>query len=394
MKRKNILRTLSSLKNIKNIPRTNSTEIKIYNSGFFKPLLDKKINSENNISIILKSQQMNANYVKIILKSNWGNSEKLSISSIGLFNENNQRIPLIYSSFIPNSIKIPSLNILTDGNLIQNEPGNSWKIDWPLPFEVSLIFLFSSEFQVKFIRIWNDKFEPDNGIKLVEIYDSEGKSCKGEIGFGFGGDLYLHEKIEQISTNNVFKDLLPENFNFFKFNDNFGNLPLPFISFIKFELLSNYSKDNNIGFYAIRIFNSNGDSINFNHIESFYVTNSLMKTNPSILFDSEEELIKNNSQNYFLLNNVTWDNFPEINIKLKKSIQITKIEIWNLNSLQIPLNYSLKSMKIYLDSRLNWIGNIKKCKNIEKNIFKSITEIWFTDDPKLRISMSNITLKG
>jgi len=339
--------------------------------------------SESSMSIILRSEQLKAKYVKVVLKSNWGHHEKLTLIALTLFGEKNQRIPILYSSTIPAIELTEDFSKLLSGNLISSAPGESWSIPFSHGYEISIVLLIANTAKIDFIRIWNDKYESSSCLREFSIVDSEGNWFEGEVLAGFGLDVYLRKsEMKSVPISHI-SDLFPKNKSMERYSDHHGLVPLVLASSIKIEFLSSFSGSDKAGINGIKIFDINGKQLEWDDIEYCNLGNGITKSKVSMIFGTEEGLNRTSSSKMFSFK-TDWNPPPYIDILLKKPAQIAKIEIWNLNSLELQLNNGMKSAKIFLNSRCTWVGRLRIGNGGTKMIGNSITNVWFIDNFQVR----------
>jgi len=341
--------------------------------------------SESNISLLMKSEQMNAKYVRITLKSNWGNPNRIALSSIIIFSENFQRVPILYSSILPITEAHPPLSNLFNGNLVNSKPGESWSIPWNSECNdpIAIVAIVPSESDIKFLRIWNDKFDETACVKDILIKTSDGLSYQGEMPLGFGLDIHLSQKLAPSPSTKIIAELFPHLQSKNGFSDKHGKCPIIHVKTIRVEILANFNKDQNIGLNAISLYDGFSNQIIWEEIEDVFLKNCASKSDPKDLFRPKKAIVKISNAKPYLMK-TDWFGNPAIEIKLLNPTQITKMEIWNYNSLEMDTQIGVKNAKVYINDQLFWCGGFSKGNGSIKNIKKTLTKVWLTDVPELR----------
>ena len=388
MKKINPLSKKSSLLNIKSQLFTGQKPSSIKPSQSLRSLIpqSKSSLSESNASIVMKSEKLNAKFMKITLKSNWGHPTTLAVASIVIFSDNHQRVPILYNSIIPPSSEYPPLCGLFNANLINECAGRTWSIPWNSENKegVTIVVIVPIDTKVKFVRIWNDKFDDTASVREVQISTSDGLLSEGEIPLGFGTDIHLLEKISPSQSSRTLYEIFPQLDQTQILKDKYGVYPSIKVFDIKLEIISSFINEEFVGLNAILIFDENLEQILWNDIDEFLVSNANYKSNPIDLFRSKKDIIVSQSSKMFIMK-TDWVLPPIINIKLKNPKQISKIEIWNFNAIELNLNTGIKKAKINLNDLLYWQGLIKIGNGSIKNVSNTFTSIWFNDIPSIRI---------
>jgi len=347
--------------------------------------------SESTTSIFMKAEKMNAKVVKITLKSNWGHPSKLSLGSVVFFGSNYRHIPIMYCSTIPSFEEYPSLSLIFNENLIKGETTECWAIPWDSTNPgVSIVAIIPKEEDIQFIRIWNSTHEEESCTKSIEIKDSAGRVYSGDIPLGFGIDVTLMEEIETPNSQSILTELFPSLTNNTNLTDNYGSVPILSTNCIKLEILSNYSKDPNVGLNAIRLFDIENKPIEWSDIEKFALRNATGNDNEKNLFVDEEKAVRDNKKRMFLLK-TDWIELPSIEIYFKEPRKIAKIEIWNLNAMDFNLKHGIKRLKVFQNNKLAWVGNLKRGNGQKQQIEDTITTIFFSDLPVFRKAKAETT---
>ena len=339
--------------------------------------------SESNLSILLRAEKLKAKIIKIILKSNWGNQDIISLGSISIFSESNKHIPILFCSTLPFCEKSNNLSILFNQQLVKSNSNNVWYHPWNNN-EVCLNILIPNNEKINFIRIWNNTNIGDSCTKEIDIKDSDGKTFLGEIPLGFGIDAYLTYPINNNShfpnINSIFSNLELNK----KVSDSYGFYPLIYTERIKFEFLSNFIGNDTFGINAIHIYDSENKLIPSSLIKEINLFNAHTKDNYQHLFEDEETVKRTSKTSQYIFKHED-NQFPILEIIFKEKIQIIKILFWNLNSRNFNLKFGIKKLKLYNNDKFIWIGNLKPGNGRKRKILETITTIWFSDLPNFRI---------
>ncbi len=331
---------------------------------------NNEVSSLNNYSLRVSrsceansSKKNESKSIKLILKSNWGDSESVGLSKIQFLDENNQIISKTnIECFSINTNKCSSLDYLFE----YDNDEMWWATINPIihspdfcEFEDILIeIVFKKYTALNGIIFWNynEKGELNKGVKQISLLiDNKKLSQNSNIvlrkGIGEQCNNYC-QIIKFPLINYIYKDeeLLP--FKEYKpasllYYQDFDTPYLPSGYIYKFSLISNWGDENFIGFKKIEFYDQNGHSV-------------LRYLTPKILsFPVETDL--NNPSDGFLASFIS-SKFIENEDKetnkvffiFERPISLSYIQMWNFSE---PSKIGVREIIITCDD--NIIFNVK-----------------------------------
>lgn len=353
------------------------------------------INSFNRSPTMSKVPSFNANTPEpkiftIKIESNYGDPEKLSISSIHLLDGNRNPIAFQNIASVPLIDRAGLMN-LTNQNLVKNRD-EEWSTKFP-PNEhtnsISIIFYIDQAINPQYLRLWNSRHHPDASAKNITVTNGIHVCYEGEVPRGFGSDIPLtvFNGINNSHSAAILRELFPELAPKPGLKDHHGGVPLPEIKNIKIEVISTWAgpTEENIGLNGIDIYDYNYNLIHWSEIEDVHIEGCKNFVRVQNLFRPNKESVY--WADMFMGEVRNWENQrPAIEINLKESHRISRITIWNFNAETRSIKFGLKNINLRFDNHLIYTGKVAQASGRLGSVGYCTSVLWLTDVPEIRMN--------
>ena len=324
-----------------------------------------KSRSKSQLNKLKTSNNYDNKLTKLIflIKSNWGNTNKLGINNIQLKDKNNKNIPIIKANFdLTKSYQTKYIKGEIKKLIIEYEANNTLK-------NISILNGFS-DIGIKYLTIENDRGKilwkgvvpKANLINSKSFYISvDNNNILNKKRLLFSKTVYLKKAENNNNINNL--KYVNNTFRNTKQNESSDNINKNYVlcDRVKIKLINNYGNKDYIGLSGIQFFDNNNELINI------IKEKKDIKINEAIMNLKEKKILYNlfnnkndttNPKHMFLTTNFN----AFINIEFKQSIKISKIIFYNYNN---NIYKDCATKEIFLDF---YINNTKQ-KIINKSIY-------------------------
>ena len=327
-------------------------------------------NSTNNLPI--REEPQDCNIYMVVVKENWGDPSTISCSYMNFLSK--ERSPLQPLKILTNPpLKDTSASLLL-GDLVKDE-NKIFKTKWPLEDDsiLSIIYFYPPTAKPYFLRLFNPKTNQETSIKYIEVYQGAKDIYHGEIEKSYWRDIALNvlptKAITPSFSTNGITSLLPLLANKPAPKDKFGILPIPLVTKITIEILSNYGNESQLGLNYVSFFSDIDVPVPASDIENIEIDN--VKS-----FRNLDYLIKMKNRSYddevMFMCFVDWNiikkekdiggqpHYPKITFTFKRRLRITSVDIINFTGVLKGLDCGAKNIKITAKKIPLWVGMIPK----------------------------------
>ncbi|OHS92854.1 hypothetical protein TRFO_12212 [Tritrichomonas foetus] len=345
------------------------------------------MSSFNNIkSLLYNPNEQEGSIYTITIKSNWGNPEKLSLSSINLLDHDRKIINIMSISSMPNILT--DLEQIVSYNLVKTNNNDIWCIPWPQPNgNISIILKVSANDYPEYVRIWNPTTDTDCSVRDVHIYNGTEKVFSGEAPKGFGIDFAIassqneQSNFERCESKEVLQQLFPELIPERGVNDAYGKYPLNSINSVTLEITKTWSSEKNIGINGFDIYDIDHKKVLLSKISNIIIEGCSSFSDPDNLFKKSHETV---DFTQMFMAETHWTETPKIIFHFEEPIKIVKIRIWNFNADNRNLKFGLRTFNIRFDDKIMYTGKMKMGTGKLASIGYNTSIFWFIDVPRIR----------
>lgn len=348
------------------VPRANpkiiastKSSVQLNNQSVY--MLGKIPKCMSTVSQIFVELQKISVKVQLRLLSNWGNQDKLSISSISLFDPEKHKISALDCLLSSSNIIQGDFNKLLNEVLDKSNSPDLFTISWPPHGEYATItFFIPNESKFSGIRIWNASTNQDQGVRNVEVYLDDVFISKEEVPSGFGFNKYglgQNYHINHASSSTaLLRELFPDKCSEPPLEDMFGAYPLEDTKSLFFIPLATFNNDIRFGINGIEIYDQSNKLIPFSQISDIRIKNCVKVGDLDTLFRENKE--SNNAFDMFLADARDWRSPPEIQVVFQKSMRVTRICFLNFNGNNPSVRAGISALRIKNDKRSIWLGKL------------------------------------
>ncbi|OHS97774.1 hypothetical protein TRFO_35908 [Tritrichomonas foetus] len=350
-----------------------------------------KFNELSFIASCLLEEQPNTQIVTVDIKSNHGKVDIVRLAAISILDRKYKPVSIIKATSVPEN-KSGDILDLFDGKMAKNDENELVTFSFEKDKTISIIIIVDREIDIHGVRIFNSTFDPDSGVKDIEVRINNNFMTKGEVQKLFGADFRFESKFSLASFNAVssaqlIREMFPEQFVVdHGFVDTYGEYPFIQVKTFLLEIFATRSKTLNVGLNGFEFFDEKGIKLTLDSIENISIKNALRVSNSSVLI--KEDMVTTKPDQMFTIEKYDEDIPPTIEITFKEEIKLAKISIWNFNSTIDTPAYGVKKAKVKLNDKTCWIGVVKCATGCTMGASQCVTEIWLTDSHELKESLT------
>lgn len=356
-----------------------------YNGGRSESEFPGVLQNSSMMSILPNTQVIPSDALVFTIKidENYGNNERVSLSSLLFLDIKRNPINILKISTVPAKYG-KNIIALVDKILVKDKNAY-YTADWPVPEMETLSFIIyiSPENAPSYLRIWNPREDPEANVKSITILSGTQMCYQGEVPKGFGTDIPIQleqglvpQSFSSLMLQELFPQLAPEP----GIEDKYGSYPLEKIKTIKIEILSSWVgiENENIGLNAVELFGNNNKTLKWDDIQDVHISGCKNFINIEQLFREEKHSSTYTDQFNAQVRN--WKlQLPSIDIALKKPTKLTRVAIWNYNARDKSLKYGAKNVRIKFNKKLVYLGKIRMGTGSDYSSEYAILDMWLHD---------------
>lgn len=323
------------------------------------------------------SEKALAHEIRIRVFSNYGHPSLISCSEIDIINEKRQTTPISSITIEPkrnaandmliNSSKRRSLtksrsesnlnlydfSKLTNGTVMEKDESQYWHAEWPPEFPlkfIDIVIIVKTPYQIDSLRIWPNKIDQTKNFKHISIFLDQNLLYDNELENEFGLVIPL-QKFDSLGNSRVIGSRELTN----RVSDSFGILPVKATTSIEIGFLQAYDSKYFFGLQQIKIYDSQGESIDLiskGMIECFNCGDKPEKEVNSIFTIDEPDI------NFKWIGQLNKDS--RIVIKFIEATIISAVALVTLPENIEQSSLSIKQIKIKCNGVNVWCGAINR----------------------------------